>query len=294
MVMSRPLRLQFSGALYHITSRGDGREPIYLNDRDRSEFLAILSQVCERYDWSCHSYCLMTNHYHLLMETHAATLARGMRQLNGVYTQRFNRAHGRVGHVYQGRYSAVLVQKERHLLEVMRYVVLNPVRARMVSDAKDWQWSSYRAAIGLDPLPRWLRTDGLAAFFGSGAEGKHEFVRFVEDGIDMPSCWRNLKGQIYLGDSRFVSDAQTLIAIDPADLSEVPEVQRLRRHAPGERWEDHYAVYRNQTDRDRAIVDAFMNGGSTMRAIGEHFGIHYSRVSRIVSNAERARARGKT
>ena len=95
MVMSRPLRLQFSGALYHITSPGDGREPIYLNDRDRSEFLAILSQVCERYDWSCHSYCLMTNHYHLLMETHAATLARGMRQLNGVYTQRFNRAHGR-------------------------------------------------------------------------------------------------------------------------------------------------------------------------------------------------------
>src|SRR6185437_4393319 len=111
-VMSRPLRIQFPGALYHITSRGDGSESIYLDDSDRTIFLTILAQVCERYDWSCHSYCLMTNHYHLLMETRAATLARGMRHLNGVYTQRFNRVHARVGHVYQGRYSAVLVQKE--------------------------------------------------------------------------------------------------------------------------------------------------------------------------------------
>lgn len=102
MVMSRPLRIQFPGALYHITSRGDGRDPIYFDDSDRTTFLAVLSRVCERYNWSCHSYCLMTNHYHLLMETRAPTLARGMRHLNGVYTQRFNRAHARVGHVYPG------------------------------------------------------------------------------------------------------------------------------------------------------------------------------------------------
>ena len=292
--MSRPLRIQFPGALYHITSRGDGRDPIYLDDSDRTAFLAILSYVCERYNWSCHSYCLMTNHYHLLMETHAATLARGMRQLNGVYTQRFNRAHARVGHVYQGRYSAVLVQKERHLLEVLRYIVLNPIRAGMVTAAQDWQWSSYRAAIGLAPSPSWLLTDGLAAIFVSGAEGRREIERFVEDGIDMPSCWRNLKGQIYLGDSTFVSDAQAHIAVDAADLDEVPDAQGHHRHAPSERWEEHYPVYRRRADRDRAIVDAFVRGGGTMRVIGEHFGIHYSRVSRIVSNAERRRARGKT
>lgn len=194
----------------------------------------------------------------------------------------------------RGRYSAVLVQKERHLLEVLRYIVLNPVRAQIVSDAKDWHWSSYRAAIGLAPSPQWLLTDGLAAIFGSGGEGRREFVRFVEDGIDMPSCWRNLKGQIYLGDSTFVSEAQAHIPIDAAGLGEVPEVQWRDCHAPSERWEEHYAVYRNRADRDRAIVDAFLRGGGTMRAIGEHFGIHYSRVSRIVSNAERARARGKT
>ncbi|HSU98266.1 MAG TPA: transposase [Gemmatimonadaceae bacterium] len=292
--MSRPLRLQFPGALYHITSRGDGREPIYLDDSDRGEFLAIVALVCERYHWSCHSYCLMTNHYHLLIETQAATLSRGMRQLNGVYTQRFNRAHARVGHVYQGRYSAVLVQRERHLLEVLRYIVLNPVRAGMVSAASEWSWSSYRAAIGLVPSPPWLLTDGLAAIFGSGAEGRREFTRFVDDGVGVPSCWRNLKGQIYLGDSTFISDAQACIAADASGLSEVPEVQKHRRHASSERWEEHYSVYRNMADRDRAIVDAFMSGGGTMRAIGEHFGIHYSRVSRIVSNAETARARGKT
>jgi len=290
--MSRPLRLQFPGALYHITSRGDGREPIYLGDSDRTVFLTILSHVCERYDWSCHSYCLMTNHYHLLMETHEPTLSRGMRHLNGVYTQRFNRAHARVGHVYQGRYSAVLVQKERHLLEVLRYIVLNPVRAGVVSRVRDWRWSSYRAAIGLVPSPPWLLTDRLAAIFGSGAEGRRQFTRFVQDGVEGPSCWRNLKGQIYLGDSAFVSELQERIAADMVGTSEVPEVQR--RHAPSERWEEHYHVYRTRADRDRAIVDAFMSGGNTMRAIGERFGIHYSRVSRIISNAERARARGKT
>jgi putative transposase len=281
--MSRPLRLQFPGALYHVTSRGDGREPIYLDDTDRRAFLAVLSQVCERYDWSCHSYCLMTNHYHLLIETRAATLSRGMRQLNGVYTQRFNRMHGRVGHVYQGRYSAILVQRERHLLEVLRYIVLNPVRARMVSDASDWPWSSYRAAIGVAPSPPWLLTDGLAAIFGSGSEGRRQFMLFVEDGVGMPSCWRNLRGQIYLGDATFISEAQARISTDAVGLatglSEVPTVQRRRRcNAPSERWKDHYPVYRNRADRDRAIVEAFMggitdgitdasmSGGSTMRA----------------------------
>lgn len=162
----------------------------------------------------------------------------------------------------------------------------------MVPDAGDWPWSSYRAAIGLTPLPRWLLTDGLAAIFGSGAEGRRQFVCFIEDGIDMPSCWRNLTGQIYLGDSMFISDAQARIAVGSADLSEVPAVQKRHRHDGSEPWEEHYPVYRDRRDRDRAIVDAFMNGG-TMRTIGEHFGIHYSRVSRIICNAQRRCTRGR-
>ncbi len=130
--MARPLRLEFAGAVYHVTSRGDRREDIYLSDDDRREWLAVLALVCDRFNWVVHAYCQMTNHYHLVVETVEANLSAGMRQLNGLYTQRFNRRHGQVGHLFQGRYKAILVQKEAHLLELSRYVVLNPVRAGMV------------------------------------------------------------------------------------------------------------------------------------------------------------------
>src|SRR5690606_34912418 len=123
-LMSRPLRIEYAGALYHITSRGDGREDIYLTDEDRESWLNVFEEVCRRYNWVCHAYSLMSNHYHLLIETPESNLSLGMRQLNGVYTQRFNRAHQRVGHVFQGRYKAILVDKESYLLELARYIVL--------------------------------------------------------------------------------------------------------------------------------------------------------------------------
>src|SRR5512142_907392 len=135
--MARPLRLEFAGALYHVTSRGDGQEDVFTSDNDRAVFLDVLGQVCERFNWTVHAYCLMGNHYHLVLETPDGNLAKGMRQLNGVYTQRFNRQHKRVGHVFQGRYKAILEQKESYLLELARYVVLNPVRARMVRSARE-------------------------------------------------------------------------------------------------------------------------------------------------------------
>ena len=126
--MARPLRPEFPGAVYHLTSRGNARQPVFLDDADREAFLATLAEAAGRWGWLCHAHCLMTNHYHLLVETPRPTLARGMRDLNGVYTQRFNRRHGRPGHLFQGRYTAVLVERESHLLELCRYVVLNPVR----------------------------------------------------------------------------------------------------------------------------------------------------------------------
>ena len=130
--MSRPLRIEFAGGLYHVTSRGDGREAIFLTEEDKRLFLSVLSEVVRDFNWAVHAYCLMDNHYHFLIETPDGNLSKGMRQLNGVYTQRFNRQHGRVGHVFQGRYKAIIVQKESYLLELARYVVLKPVRARMV------------------------------------------------------------------------------------------------------------------------------------------------------------------
>src|SRR5258706_8306926 len=154
--MSRPLRLEFPGAIYHVTSRGNARAPIFADDGDRELFLETLAHVVERFHWLCHAYCLMDNHYHLLIETPDPNLSKGMRQLNGLYTQRFDRRHGRVGHVFQGRFKAILVERDSYLLELCRYVVLNPVRAKMVKQPKQYQWSSYRATAGIDAAPPFL------------------------------------------------------------------------------------------------------------------------------------------
>lgn len=170
--MARPLPIEFAGALYRLTSRGDRREDIYLDDADREEFLQIFAEVCERFGWACHAYCLMTNHYHLVIETREGTSSRGMRQLNGVYTQRFNQRHRRVGHVFQGRYKAILVQKEAYLLELARYVVLNPVRAGMARAAREWPWSSYRATAGEVEVPCWLSADWLLSLPWARAVGR--------------------------------------------------------------------------------------------------------------------------
>ena len=142
--MARPLRIEYDGALYHITSRGNERKAIFRDDEDRKNFLDNLLKVDERFNWICHAYCLMNNHYHLIIETPDGNLSGGMRQLNGIYTQYFNRRHKRAGHIFQGRYKAVLIEKESYLLEVSRYVVLNPVRAKAVETPEDWQWSSYK------------------------------------------------------------------------------------------------------------------------------------------------------
>jgi len=127
--MARPLRIEFPGAVYHVTSRGNARQNIYNNDEDRQKFLSILTLVVERFHWICHSYCLMDNHYHLLLETPIPNLSAGMRQLNGIYTQAFNRNQRRVGHLFQGRFKAIIIEKQAHLLELSRYIVLNPIHA---------------------------------------------------------------------------------------------------------------------------------------------------------------------
>ncbi len=146
--MARPLRIEYPGAVYHITNRGNDKKDIFKDDQDRETFLKILALVNKRYHWLCHAYCLMDNHYHLMIETPDGNLSLGMRQLNGVYTQARNKRRNKTGHLFQGRYKAILIQKDTHLPEVCRYVVLNPVRAKMVEKPEDWKWSSYRATAG--------------------------------------------------------------------------------------------------------------------------------------------------
>lgn len=284
--MSRPLRLQFAHGLYHVTSRGDGREDIFLEDGDRGLFLEVLADTRDRFNWVLHAYCLMGNHYHLLIETPDGNLSKGMRQLNGVYTQRFNRKHKRVGHVFQGRYKAIIVQKDSYLLELARYIVLNPVRAQMVRSAKDWPWSSYRATAGMADAPEWLTTDPILSVFGANREEAVAAYRaFVAAGRSQPSLWVKLKNQIYLGSDEFVGDMQRA-AESNQDLSEVPAAQRRQMPKPLE----HYAGA--FPDRDEAIAQAYASGGYGLKEIGDHFGLHYSRVSRIVSG--RGKAKGKT
>lgn len=277
--MSRPLRIEFAGALYHVTTRGNGKKVIYRDDQDRKGYLAVLSEVCQRYNWDVHAYCLMDNHYHLLIETPDSNLSQGMRQLNGVYTQRYNQHHKRVGHVFQGRYKAIIVQKDAYLLELSRYIVLNPVRARMVRAAKDWPWSSYRATCGTVDSPDWLNTDWLLSSFAKTKKTAIERYRqFVAEGKNQPSPWDYLKNQIFLGDEQFVDDMQSRLKLHQ-DLSEIPRSQR--RKIP--KSLDYYS--NNNKNRNRGIIAAYQSGGYSMKEVGDHFGVHYSSVSKIIKQA---------
>jgi len=203
--MARPLRIEFPGALYHVTSRGDRQELIFEDDEDRTGFLAILAAVISRFRWRCHAYCLMGNHYHLMIETPDGNLTKGMRQLNGVFTQWSNRRHKRSGHLFQGRYKAILVDRDSYFVELARYVVLNPVRAMVVKHPQQWPWSSYRAMTGAVVAPRWLTPGDLLAEFGKRrGEARKKYQEFIMDGIEQESIWKDLRGQIYLGDDDFV------------------------------------------------------------------------------------------
>ncbi len=275
--MARPLRLEFAGALYHITSRGNERKPIYLDESDFEGFLKILGDVCERYNWVIHSFCLMTNHYHLLVETPDANLSKGMRQLNGVYTQWFNRKHRRVGHLFQGRYKAILVDKDAYLLELNRYIVLNPIRAKMVDSLSDWPWSSWNYVMGQEPIPQWLAVDKLLLQFAKyKAIAKRKFAQLVEQGKGLEP-WGNISNQVFLGSAEFVKEHLELLKEQEGDLSEVPQKQRRRAALAL----TEYAQRSN--NRNDAIRAAYASGGYTLKEVGDYFQLHYSRVSKIVA-----------
>jgi REP element-mobilizing transposase RayT len=271
--MARPLRLEFQGALYHVTGRGNARAAVYEDDADRQHFLDLLWGTVARRAWLCHAYCLMGNHYHLVVETLAANLGQGMRDLGGVYTQAFNRRHGRAGHLFQGRYHAVLVQREAHLLELCRYVVLNPVRAGLVDRVEDWRWSSYGATAGLVARPEHLCADWVLGQFGRrrGA-AQRAYAAFVDAGA--APIWDRLRGQIYLGDEAFV--AQLMGRVAAADtLVDIPRQQRLPTPRP-------LASYGGEGDGRASAMAAAYADGHSLRMIGRHFGVHESTVSRAV------------
>jgi REP element-mobilizing transposase RayT len=278
--MARPLRIELASGLYHVTSRGDRREAIYRDDQDRMTWLAVLGEVCSRFNWRCHAYCEMTNHYHFVVETPDANLSKGMRQLNGVYTQTTNRRHGLVGHLFQGRFKGILVERDAYLLELARYVVLNPVRAAMVPEAGDWPWSSYRAMVGQEPAPSWLETDWvLGQFAEERSAAQAGYAAFVRQGIEQPSVWQALRHQVFLGSEAFVR--RHCAPSKPAErLREVPRTQRRSLAKPLADFALRYPV------RREAMARAFQTGVYTMQEIADYFGVHYSTVSRAVRRLE--------
>ena len=284
--MSRPLRVEYPGAVYHITSRGNERKSIFKSDGDRQLFLNIFRQTISRFHWLCHGYALMDNHYHLLIETPEANLSRGMRQLNGVYTQDFNRIHQRVGHLFQGRYKAVVVDKDEYLLAVSRYIVLNPVRAGIIKKPEEWKWSSYRALAGLVKAPDFLTVDWIRSQFGKDeGEAKKVYANFVVQGIDAEYPYEALTGQIILGSQRFIRT----IAKQVNKSSLKKEIPRRQRYSAGTEMDEIFQKgARKGEKRETTIYRAYVEGGYTMHEIGEYLGLHYSSISLALRKYEKS------
>jgi REP element-mobilizing transposase RayT len=275
--MTRPLRVEFDGALYHVTARGERRDAIFRTDSDRLAWLSMLGETCARFNFQVHAYCQMTNHYHIVVETVEAGLARGMRYLNGNYSQYFNRQHELVGHVFQGRYTAILCQRETYLMELSRYVVLNPVRARMVALPAEWPWSSYRAIIGVNDAPSWLQHDRMLAQFGSHrTSARRAYEEFVLKGIGEPSPLRAVKNQLLLGDEEFCEQF-----VDKQMPGDPIEIRRNQRRAIIHSLPDYFAQY---PDPREAMAMAYLSLGYSMPEIARFCRVSVKTVNRAVKD----------
>lgn len=273
--MARPLRIEFPGALYHVTARGDRKRSIFFDDEDRELWLDILGVVCRRANFVIHAYCQMGNHYHLMLETLEGNLSDGMRHMNAFYSQEINRRHGLVGHLFQGRYKAILVEKESYLLELARYVVLNPVRGKLVAEPEDWHWSSYRSVLGKQLPPSWLDTDWILGQFAPERQiAIDRYREFVLAGIGKESPLVHTQHQIMLGSTDFVQ--QHCLGLRDVNLTAV--VKEQRRLSVLE-LDEYRALH---PDRDQAMAAAYKSTAFTMGEIARHFGVSRQTVSRAV------------
>jgi REP element-mobilizing transposase RayT len=272
--IARAPRIEVENGIYHVVARGNECKAIYRDAADRERFLEILRLTAERYCWLALAYCLMSNHYHLLVETPKANLAKGMRQLNGVYAQSFNRRHGRNGHLFQGRYGARLLQADEHLLGVVRYIVRNPLRAGLCAGLDDWPWSSHAATIGERP-PGFLASARLLSFLGeTPPSARASYLALVESEEKPPTP----RHPLLEGDDSFV--AFHLARLDPS-----PEYPRAYL-APPRRPLDELLV--SAADA-AAIANAHREHGYSMREIALHLGCGLTTVHRRIRSEERVR-----
>jgi REP element-mobilizing transposase RayT len=283
--MSRPIRIQFAGAMYHVTARGDHKRGIYADDNDHMVWDHMLGTTCDRFNFVVHAYCQMGNHFHLLVETVEPNLSSGMRHLNATYSAYFNRRHKLVGHVFQGRFKAILCQRETYLLELSRYIVLNPVRAKFVERPEQWWWSSHRALIGLSEPPDWLDTSLVLAHFGGNDRATvARYVEFVEQGRGKPSPLNAVRHQTVLGDEDFVARLRDGVALRDR------EVTRVQRRLSGLPLGDYFTLL----PFDEAVVQAYRSTLYSMAEIADLCGVSTKSISRRVKASEQASRKGIT
>jgi len=301
--MARQLRIIYPGAFYHVFSRGNNRQAIFLRTADYRGFLQILSACCRRFRVRVYAFCLMPNHYHLFLETVEPTLSVAMRHVNGVYTQRFNRRHARVGHLLQGRFKAKLVDRDTYGLALSRYIHLNPCRAGLARLPEDYRWSSVRALLGLAPTPPWLIASWTLAQFGvNSASARAAYRQFLmEDfGKAAEDSWEGPQPAV-LGHEQFVDRLKPLVAGRGED-PELPEARQLFHRPSLESIVEQVAGLYGQSPaslrskhgrhpaRAVAMFLAARMAGSTHQAIGAYFGaIGYSAVSQCLRRIEARR-----
>ena len=231
--MARPLRIEFSGAFYHVMNRGNEGKDIFKSERDREKFLEYVGKAVERYEIKIHTYCLMTTHYHFLIETPHPNLSQAIKWINVSFAVYFNRKRKRCGHLFQGRFKAVLVDADEYLKHLSRYIHLNPVRAGMVKLCKDYPWSSYPVYGGYVEAPQWLKTDWLLSLFGEdqgkAKKGYRDFVESVQnEKIEDPS--KDTVSGVILGGVDFVDWVKKTFLNKDSDSKEVPQLKSLTRH----------------------------------------------------------------
>jgi putative transposase len=243
--MVRPLRIEYEGAWYHITSRGNGRRDIFCNDKDREHFLKVLSEISVAAHVEVHSYVLMNNHFHLLLHTPAGNLQRFMQRLNTAYTMYFNRRHRNCGHVLQGRYKGLLVEADEYLLHLSRYIHLNPVKiqkyGKLLPEEKqkllyDYRWSSLLGYRGDRATETWVHHEAVLGYRGGeGKEARKRYEQFVLDGVgaDLSDIYKSVKGQVILGGENFLKWVQEhFLDADKANPKDYLRLNELRREIP--------------------------------------------------------------
>lgn len=278
--MSRPVRIEFPGAVYRVTSKGREGQVVFDDADDRGAFLNVLDNVVIRFGWLIHSYVLMDDHYHLVVEVPEANLSKGMRQLNGVYTQHVNRRHAQEGPIFHGRFKSILLEKKSYLLPVCRHVVTNPSRIKKASNFSAYKWSSYRALAGQVKAPSFLYMADVLNHFGKREKAAQRKYRdYVKAGAKEASPLEHRTKQVLLGSNQFLSKMQPILQGEVLVKRGPKSVKRRRSlNSLFKKVDD-----KTRGERNELMKTAHVDFGYTLVQIGDHLGLHYTTVSKVIN-----------